>query len=131
VLAAGITGAALLASIVVSLAAAWSVSELLTTKGSLNQRPRQAPLFYGLYTAALAGGAALVLTSGSLVRLAVQVEILNALLLPLALGFLVMLAFRVLPREHAPGRGHRVALGLATGSLITIALLWVGLGLGL
>ena len=131
VLAVGITGAALLAGIVVSLAAAWSVAELFDTKGSLNQRPHQAPLFYGLYFAAVAGGAALVLTSGSLVRLAVEVEIVNALLLPLALGFLVLLAVRVLPHEHTPGRRHRVALGLAAGSLATIALLWVALALGL
>ena len=131
VLAVGITGAALLASIVVSLAAAWSVTELLGAERSLDHRPRQAPLFYSLYAIAIGGGAALVLASSSLVRLAVEVEILNALLLPLALGFLVMLAFRVIPREHAPGRPHRVALGLATGSLVTIALLWVGLALGL
>jgi Mn2+/Fe2+ NRAMP family transporter len=131
ILAVGVTGAALLASIVVSLAAAWSVAELLETSGSLNERPRNAPLFYGLYVAAVAGGAALVLASSSLVRLAVEVEILNALLLPLALGFLVLLAFRVLPREHAPGRGHRVALSLATGTVVTLALLWVGLALGL
>lgn len=131
ILAVGITGAALLASIVVSLAAAWAVAELRGTNGSLNQRPRQAPLFYGLYTAAVAGGAALVLASGSLVRLAVQVEILNALLLPFVLGFLVLLAFRVLPREHAPGRVRRVALALASGGLVAIALIWVGLALGL
>jgi Mn2+/Fe2+ NRAMP family transporter len=129
-LAVGITGAALLAGIVVSLAAAWSVTELLNTKGSLDEPPRKAPLFYGLYSAAVVGGAALVLTSGSLVRLAVQVEIVNALLLPLAVGSLVVLAFRVLPRAHAPGRAHRAALSLTAGGLITIALIWVGLALG-
>ena len=131
VLALGITGAALLASVVVSLAAAWAVAEVAGSDRSLNERPRQAPLFYGLYAAAITLGATLVLTSHSLVRLAVQVEILNALLLPLAVGFLVLLAFRVLPREHAPGRTRRLALGLAAGTVITIALLWVGLALGL
>jgi Mn2+/Fe2+ NRAMP family transporter len=131
VLALGLTGAALLASVVVSLAAAWAVAEVAGCDRSLNEKPRQAPLFYGLYAAAVTLGATLVLTSHSLVRLAVEVEILNALLLPLALGFLVLLAFRVLPREHAPGRTRRLALGLATGAVITIALLAAGLALGL
>lgn len=131
VLALGLTGAALLASVVVSLAAAWAVAEVAGTDRSLNEKPRQAPLFYGLYAAAITLGATLVLTSHSLVRLAVEVEILNALLLPLALGFLVLLAFRVLPREHAPGRTRRLALGLATGAVITIALIAAGLALGL
>ena len=131
ILALGITGAALLACIVVSLAAAWALAELFGSERSLNHRPRRAPLFYGLYTALIAGGAAVVLTSSSLIRLTVQIEVLNALLLPLALGFLVLLAFRALPREHAPGRKRRLALGLTAGTVIAIALLWAGLALGL
>jgi Mn2+/Fe2+ NRAMP family transporter len=131
VLALGISGAALLGAVVVSLAAAWAVAEVTDSDRSLNETPRQAPLFYGLYALAIGLGATFVLASHSLVRLAVQVEILNALLLPLALGFLVLLAFRVLPREHALGRTRRSVLGLAAGSVITIALLWVGLALGL
>lgn len=131
ILTLGITGAALLASIVVSLAAAWSVAELRDTPRSLDQTPRQAPLFYGLYVVAIAGGAGLVLASHSLVRLAIAAEIMNALLLPLALGFLVLLAFRALPREHAPGRVHRFAVRLAAGTAIMVALLWTGLALGL
>lgn len=131
VLTLGLCGAALLASIVVSLAAAWSVAEVAGSSRSLDQRPRQAPLFYALYAGMIGLGAALVLSAHSLVWLAVRVEILNALLLPLALGFLVLLALRVLPREHAPNRAHRFALGAAAGSVITIALLWAGLGLGL
>jgi Mn2+/Fe2+ NRAMP family transporter len=131
VLALGLSGAALLASVVVSLAAAWAVAEVAGRERSLDERPRQAPLFYSLYAAAITLGATLVLTSHSLVRLAVEVEILNALLLPLALGFLILLAFRVLPRQHAPGRLRRVALSLATGAVITIALIAAGLALGL
>jgi Mn2+/Fe2+ NRAMP family transporter len=131
VLALGLGGAALLASVVVSLAAAWAVAEVAGSERSLDENPRQAPLFYGLYAATIAVGATLVLTAASLVRLAVQVEIVNALLLPLALGFLVLLAFRVLPREHVPGNARRFALGLAAGTVITIALLAAGLALGL
>jgi Mn2+/Fe2+ NRAMP family transporter len=130
-LALGITGAALLASVVVSLAAAWAVAEVAGAGRSLDARPRKAPLFYALYAAAITLGATLVLSTHSVIRLAVQVEILNALLLPLALGFLVLLAFRVLPREHVPGRAHRVALGFAAGTVIAVAFVAAGLALGL
>ena len=130
-LALGISGAALLASVVVSLAAAWAVAEVAGTDRSLDARPAKAPIFYSLYAAAITLGATLVLTTHSVIRLAVQVEILNALLLPLALGLLVLLAFRVLPREHAPGHVRRIALGLAAGTVITIAFVAAGLALGL
>ena len=131
ILTLGLTGAALLASIVVSLAAAWAVAEVAGSRRSLDEKPSQARFFYCLYAVTVVLGATLVLTAHSLVRLAIQVEIVNALLLPLVLGLLVVLAFRVLPQEHAPGRTRRVALSIATGTLITIALLGVGLAFGL
>lgn len=131
VLALGIGGAALVACIVVSLAAAWSVAEALGRPRSLDSQLRRAPLFYGLYAAIVAGGATLVLASGSLVRLAIHVEIFNALLLPLVLGFLVLLAVRALPRPYALRRRHRFALAAAAGPLVVVALLWAGIALGL
>jgi len=131
VLTAGILGASLVAAIVVSLALAWAVTEACAMPRSLDDPPRRAPVFYAIYVAAVVGGAALVLTSGSLVRLAVHVEILNALLLPLVLGFLVLLAFRVLPRPYAPGLRERLALAGTAAAVIAIGLLSVGLSFGL
>jgi len=133
VLAFGIGGAALVASIVVALALAlaWAVAEALGRPRSLDDSVRRAPLFYGLFTASVVIGAALVLTSGSLVRLAIDVEILNALLLPLVLGFLALLAFRVLPHPYRLGRRRRAALATTLAAVTAIGLLWVGLALGL
>ena len=52
--ALGVTGAALVAAIVVvSLAASWAVAELGGKPRSLNRRVREAPLFYGAYCCAL------------------------------------------------------------------------------
>ena len=130
VLALGVGGAALLASIVVSIAFAWAVAEAVGHPRSLELSLRRAPLFYGLFTASVAAGAALVLTSSSLVRLSVDVEVVNALLLPLVLGFLAALAFRVLPRPFALGRRRRAALAATIGVVVAIGLLWVGLALG-
>jgi Mn2+/Fe2+ NRAMP family transporter len=131
VLALGIGGAAIVASIVVSLAASWSVAEALGQPTSLDVGVRRARLFYGAYTAIVAAGAALVLASASLVRLAVDVEILNALLLPLLFGFLAVLTRRALPQRLQPRRGRRLALAAATGPVVVIALLWVAIALGL
>ena len=131
VLAGGILGAALVAAIVVSLALAWAVAEGLGSPHSLGDAPRRAPLFYGIYVAAVAAGAGLVLTGGSLVALAVHVEILNALLLPLVLGFLVALAFRVLPRPYAARRHERWALAGTVALVVLLGLLSAGFGLGL
>jgi Mn2+/Fe2+ NRAMP family transporter len=131
VVSAGVAGAALVAAIVVSLALAWAVAECSGAPRSLADRPTRARLFYGIYVAAVAGGAALVLASGSLVRLAVHVEILNALLLPLVLGFLVALAFRVLPRPYAPRRRERLALAGTVAAVVAIGFLSVALSFGL
>ncbi|HKH78693.1 MAG TPA: divalent metal cation transporter, partial [Solirubrobacteraceae bacterium] len=130
-LALGMLGAALVASIVVSLAAAWAVAELAGHPRSLNDGLRRAPLFYGLYAGAVALGAALVLVSHSLVRLAIDVEVVNALLLPLVLGMLILLAHQVLPAPHALRRGHRVAVSFATIVVTLVGLLWLGFAFGL
>ena len=131
ILALGIGGAALVASIVVSLAATWAVAEALGKPRDLNRSVRHAWPFYALYAAIVAGGAALVLVSSSLVRLAVDVEILNALLLPLVLVFLVLLAHRALPRPYRLLRRQRVAFAAAAGPIVAVALLWVAIALGL
>jgi hypothetical protein len=71
-----------------------------------------------------------VLVSSSLVRLAVDVEILNALLLPLVLVFLVLLAHRALPRPYRLQRRQHVAFAAAAGPIVAVALLWVAIALG-
>ncbi len=128
VLTAGLLGASLVAAIVVSLALAWAVAEALGRPRSLDDAPARAPVFYGIYAAAVAAGAAIVVGSRSLVRLAVHVEILNALLLPIVLGFLVALAARVLPHEDRTRLRGRVALA---GTVAAVGLFAAGIALGL
>jgi Mn2+/Fe2+ NRAMP family transporter len=99
--ALGMTGAALIASIVVSLTAAWGLGEVMGFRRSLENHPKDAPWFYGIYTLILILGGILV-ASGSvnLVNLSVGVEVMNALLLPIVLGFLYVLALRALPKDY-------------------------------
>jgi Mn2+/Fe2+ NRAMP family transporter len=131
VLAGGILGASFVAAIVVALALAWAVAEGLGKPHSIGDAPKHARVFYGIYAGAVVAGAALVLSDGSLVRLAVHVEILNALLLPLVLGFLVALALRVLPKPYALRRRTRFALAATVVAVVVLGLLSAGFAFGL
>jgi Mn2+/Fe2+ NRAMP family transporter len=96
----GMLGAALVAAIVASLAGAWGLSEVFGWRHTLNERPdRSTAKFYITYALAHVVGAALVLASVDLVNLAIDVEVMNALLLPIVLGLLLMLEAKALPPQ--------------------------------
>ncbi|MCV7101108.1 NRAMP family divalent metal transporter [Mycobacterium palustre] len=104
----GMLGAALVAAIVASLAGAWGLSEVFGWQHTLNQRPNRATAkFYVTYALAHLVGAALVLASVDLVNLAVDVEVMNALLLPIVLGLLLALEARALPEEWRMRGPHK------------------------
>jgi Mn2+/Fe2+ NRAMP family transporter len=100
VFAFGISGAALVATIVVSLTAAWGVGEVAGYRRSLADHPLQAPWFYGIFAACMILSGILVASGVNLVQLSVAVEVVNALLLPIVLGFLFMLAIKTLPDAY-------------------------------
>jgi Mn2+/Fe2+ NRAMP family transporter len=91
----GLSGSAMVATIVVTLTAARTLSEVLGVKHSLEHEPAEAPWFYGIYTATLIAGALLIVSGVNLVSLSVGVQVMNALLLPIVLGFLYLLARRL------------------------------------
>jgi len=96
----GVLGAGLVAAIVASLALAWGVGEVAGYRRSLELRPLQARWFYGVYAVCVVAGAALVAVWPNLVSLNVGVQVMNALLLPLVLGFLIALAVFSLPPDR-------------------------------
>jgi Mn2+/Fe2+ NRAMP family transporter len=96
----GLTGAALIAAIVVSLATSWAFSEVLNVPCSLNNKWRQAPIFYSFYCGGIIIAGILVLVGIPLVSLTVAVEVMNSLLLPIVLGFLLALGWKVLPEKY-------------------------------
>ena len=96
----GVLGAGLVAAIVATLALAWGVGEVAGYRRSLELRPFQARWFYGVYAACVVAGAVLVALWPNLVSLNVGVQVMNALLLPLVLGFLIALAIFSLPPER-------------------------------
>jgi Mn2+/Fe2+ NRAMP family transporter len=113
--AIGMTGAALIAAIVVSLTAAWGLGELTGFKHSLEHHPREAPWFYCTYIVTLIAGALLVTSGINLVNLSVAVEVMNALLLPIVLGFLFLLAIKALPEPHRLRGGYAWFVGIILG----------------
>ncbi|MBV9385522.1 MAG: divalent metal cation transporter, partial [Chroococcidiopsidaceae cyanobacterium CP_BM_ER_R8_30] len=98
--AMGMSGASLVAAIVVSLTAAWGVGEVLGFKRSLEHRPQEAPWFYGIFVFCVALAAVIVASDVNLVAMSVAVQVMNALLLPIVLGFLYALACRALPAQY-------------------------------
>jgi Mn2+/Fe2+ NRAMP family transporter len=100
----GMTGSALVATIVVTLTIARTLGELLGVRHSLEHAPREAPWFYGIYTVSLAGGGLLVASGANLVAISVGVQVMNALLLPIVLGFLYLLARRLPGHYRLRGR---------------------------
>lgn len=118
----GIAGASLVAALVVSLAGAWGVSEALRVPHSLDQRPKEAWHFYLLFSLAIAAGAAVVLSGVPLVGLTIDIEVMNAALLPIVLGFLIALEARALPRHLRMQGGYRVFALTACGAVIALGL---------
>jgi Mn2+/Fe2+ NRAMP family transporter len=93
----GILGAGMVAAIVASLALAWGLGEVTGYKHSLEHHPLEARWFYAVYALCVVLGCVLVGVAPNLVALNVGVQVMNALLLPIVLGFLIALAVRALP----------------------------------
>jgi Mn2+/Fe2+ NRAMP family transporter len=110
----GMIGASLVATIVVTLTAARAVAEALGQPNSLENSPREAPWFYGAYALALVVGALVVASRVDLVSLSVAVQVMNALLLPIVLGFLFLLARR-LPEPYRLKGAYAVVAVVVTG----------------
>jgi Mn2+/Fe2+ NRAMP family transporter len=104
-------GAAMVAALVASLAGAWGMAEVFGWEHSLNKRPdRGTAKFYVVYVLAHVMGATLVLASLDLVGLMIDVEVMNALLLPIVLGFLVLLEAKALPSQLRMHGVYRVVV---------------------
>lgn len=97
VFSAGVIGAGMVAAIVCSLALAWGLGEVSGYRRSLEDHPLEAKWFYGVYAGCLLVGAVTVVAVPNLVFLNIAVEVMNALLLPMVLGFLIALAIFALP----------------------------------
>ena len=116
VFGAGVLGAGMVAAIVVSLALAWGLGEVAGFRHSLELHPLRARWFYGAYALAVIAAAVLVWAWPDLVALNIGIQVMNALLLPLVLGFLVMLGLKALPPQVRL-RGWYAGLAIAMSAV--------------
>jgi len=116
----GLLGASALAAGVVPLSTAYALAEAVGAERSVSRRFSEARLFLGLFTAQVALGAAVALIPGNLINLLINTQILNGLITPVILVFILILANR------------RTVLGDAVNSprfraVATISVIGVGL----
>jgi Mn2+/Fe2+ NRAMP family transporter len=90
----GLLGASALAAVVVPLATAYGVAEAAGTERSVSRTFAEAPLFLGLFTGQVAIGAAVALIPGNLIDLLINTQVLNGLITPVFLTFVLILANR-------------------------------------
>jgi Mn2+/Fe2+ NRAMP family transporter len=92
--AVGLFGASALAGAVVPLSTAYAVSEAIGTERSVSRRYREAKLFLGLFTGQVLIGAAVALITSNLIHLLLVTQVLNGLITPIILVFILMLSNR-------------------------------------
>jgi Mn2+/Fe2+ NRAMP family transporter len=122
--AIGLLGASSLAAAVVPLSTSYAIGEAIGTESSVSRRFGEARLFMGLFTFEVAIGAAVALVPGNLITLLVNAQILNGIITPILLGFILVLANRrSVLGDAANGRGFRI---VATVSVVVVAIMAAG-----
>ena len=109
--AVGLFNASFFAASILPLSTAYTVCEGLGLESGLNRSFRQAPFFYWLYTLLIAGGAivVLLLKLKSLMAVSILSQVLNGLLLPFILFFMLRLINnKELMGEHTNTRWFNV-----------------------
>jgi Mn2+/Fe2+ NRAMP family transporter len=89
---AGLFNASLFAACILPLSTAYTVCEGLGFEAGVNKRFREAPIFYWLFTGLiLLGGGTVLIPHIPLVRLILFSQVINGVLLPVVLIFMVLL----------------------------------------
>jgi NRAMP (natural resistance-associated macrophage protein)-like metal ion transporter len=119
--AVGLLGASALAAAIVPLSTAYAISEATGAERSVSKSFRQAPLFLGLFTGQVFIGGAVALIPGNLIKLLVDAQVLNGLITPILLTYVLILANRrSVLGDAANGRTFRI---VATVSVAAVAVL--------
>jgi NRAMP (natural resistance-associated macrophage protein)-like metal ion transporter len=119
----GLLGASALAAVVVPLATAYGVAEAAGTERSVSRTFAEAPLFLGLFTGQVVIGAAVALAPGNLIDLLINTQVLNGLVTPVVLTFVLILANRrSVLGDAANGPVLRVVSAVIVAVISTLAL---------
>jgi Mn2+/Fe2+ NRAMP family transporter len=128
---AGLLNASLFAACILPLSTAYSVCEGLGFESGVNKRFKEAPIFYWLYTLLIVVGAGVVLLPDfPLVKMILLSQVINGILLPLVLIFMVLLVNRSeLMGEWTNSRGANVVSWATVVVMIGLALALAGTSL--
>ncbi len=119
---AGLLGASLLAAAVLPLATTYAVCEAFGWERGIDRRPKDAPVFYGLYTAFIVVSALVVLIPGlRLFPLMWLSQVANAVLLPIVLIVMLRLANDSRIMRAWRNRGLANALVIVLTVLVVLA----------
>ena len=111
--AIGLFGASALAAAVVPLSTAYAISEAVGAERSVGKRFREAPLFIGLFTGQIILGAAVALIPGNLIQILINAQVLNGIITPILLTYILILANRKsVLGAAANGRIFRIAAAI-------------------
>ncbi len=125
--AGGLANASLFAASILPLATAYSVCEGLGLEAGVDRSFSDAPEFYWLYTGLIVGAAAMILMPGApLLRIILVSQIMNGVLLPFVLVFMLLLVNRPsIMGEFVNGRTYNVIAWATAVVLVLLTLLMV------
>jgi Mn2+/Fe2+ NRAMP family transporter len=125
--ALGLIGASALAGAVVPLSSAYAISEAVGVERSVSRRFTEARLFLGLFTVQVIIGAALSLTHINLISLLIGTQVLQGVVTPVILIYILLLTNRrSLLGDAANGPVFRTVAGLCVAGVSVMSLLLLG-----
>jgi Mn2+/Fe2+ NRAMP family transporter len=126
--AVGLINASLLSAAILPLATAYNICEGLGVESGINKKFSEAPTFYWIYTALIAGGAGMVLIPRlPLIKLILFSQVANGILLPFVLIFMLKLINKPeLMGSYKNSRWANFVAWSTSGIMIalTVALIW-------
>jgi len=127
--AAGLFNASLFAATILPISTAYTVCEALGFESGVNQRFREAPFFYWLFTGLIVVGAGVVLVPQlPRVKVILLSQVINGVLLPVVLIFMILLINkRGLMKEWVNSRFYNVVSWIGVAVMIGLSLALVGL----
>lgn len=123
----GLLNASLFAASILPLSTAYTVCEALGFESGLSKKFSEAPVFYWLYTSLIVIGAAVILLPHvPWVKLAVLSQVLNGVLLPFVLVFMLILVNKKsLMGSLANGRTYNIVAWTLTGLATALVIVWL------
>lgn len=123
--AIGLLNAGLFSVAIIPLSTAYAVCEAFGWEAGLDRTVREAPIFVGLYTGLIVLSALTILLPGPpLIQIMLTSQVLNGILLPLVLVFLILLSGdQEIMGRHRNSRGFSLASWLIVAAVGILSLL--------